>query len=94
MTMPPTNPHRGSGYLLAKAAVAMVAATSPPPADHPVPPELTEEGLLAAAMRVPSDAELNKAADSVIAEITGANVPSGTPAELTDEELEAATAPK
>lgn len=66
---------------------------------HPVPFEYTEEGLEAAAMRVPAPvaptpAALNKAADSVIAEITGANVPSGTAGELSDEELEAATAPK
>lgn len=63
---------------------------------HAVPFEHTEEGLEAAAMRVPAPADpaaLDNAADKVIAEITGANVPSGTAADLSDEELEAATAP-
>ncbi len=61
------------------------------------PFEHTEEGLEAAALRVPAETgvhftahnELDKAADSVIAEITGAKAP-----ELTEAELEAATAPK
>lgn len=43
--------------------------------EHPVPYEFTEEGLEAAAMRVPSGtsdpAKLDAAADGVIAEITG-----------------------
>lgn len=38
---------------------------------HETPPELTQEGLEAAALRVPADSELDKAADSVIKEVTG-----------------------
>lgn len=75
----PVNPAGSSGYILG---------------EHPVPAALTEEGLEAAALRVPSPDALDKAADSVIADITGAKVPEGTSPELTDEELEAATAPK
>lgn len=42
---------------------------------HEVPAELTQEGLEAAALRVPADADLDKAADSVIADITGGAKP-------------------
>lgn len=85
----PVNPAGSSGYILG---------------EHPTPASLTEEGLEAAALRVPAKrvdgmlpelaAGFDKAADSVIAEITGAKVPEGTSTELSDEELEAATAPK
>lgn len=63
--MKPVNPHGSRGLRVAVS-------------EHPIPYEYTEEGIAAAAMRVPTDAELAKAADSVIAEITGGNVPSGT----------------
>lgn len=61
--MKPVNPKGSAGYRVGL---------------HPTPYEYTEEGIAALAARVPADAELNKAADSVIAEITGANVPEGT----------------
>jgi hypothetical protein len=86
-TLKIVNPHGSRGLRVAVA-------------EYPVPYEHTEEGREALAMRVPTDAEieahlheieLDAAADSVIGEITGGTVPSGT---MTDEELEAATAPQ
>lgn len=74
----PVNPAGSVGYIV----------------NHETPAELTQEGLEAAAERVPAPADLDKAADSVIADITGAKVPEGTSPELSDEELEAATKPQ
>jgi hypothetical protein len=88
-TLKIVNPHGSRGLRVAVA-------------EYPVPYEHTEEGREALAARAPdpvtlaqlnatTQAALDKAADSIIAEITGGTVPSGT---MTDEELEAATAPQ
>lgn len=73
--MKPINPHGSRG--------ARVISHFETPFEH------TEEGLAAAAMRVPADKpdekKLDAAADKLINEITGGSVPSGTDDEAGDD---------